>query len=50
MERLQHPRMRAFSGVEFLGAMCDFLHSRARLPLIPPTSFPHEEFKGGQNI
>ena len=35
--------------VDFLGAMSDFLLSRALLPLIPPTSCSHN-FKSGQKI
>ncbi len=34
------------SRVEFLGEMGGFLHSRARLPLIPPTPFSHKGRRG----
>jgi|GEM_PF-5737942 len=34
------------SGVEFLGEMRGLLHSRALLPLIPPTPFSHKGRRG----
>jgi hypothetical protein len=37
------------SRVAFLGAMSDFLLSRALLPLIPPTPFSHTGLKGGDS-
>ncbi len=39
-------RMGKLSRVEFLGEMGGFLHSRARLPLIPPTPFSHKGRRG----
>jgi hypothetical protein len=36
--------------VEFLGEISSFLHSRALLPLFPPTPFSHEERRGSLGV
>ena len=36
--------------VEFLGEMSNVLHSRAPLPLIPPTPFSHKGRRGSLGV
>ena len=45
-----HPSSPHLSSVEFLGEMSDVLHSRAPLPLIPPTSFSHKGRRGSLGV
>jgi len=44
------PFIPLLSSVEFLGEMSDVLHSRAPLPLIPPTPFSHKGRRGSLSV